>query len=111
MKIASMSDKEVRGGRRKGMKREELVPNWLLTGRRMKVNILEVWEHSCRQRRPAAAAVLGLWRCLQREAALLQKEAAEAQKVPIHHKSNLLLLAQMCVGTPPRCQATHGQMR
>ena len=45
------------------------------------------------------------------EAALLQKEAAEAQKVPIHHKSNLLLLAQMCVGTPPRCQATHGQMR
>ena len=44
MKIASMSDKEVRGGRRKGMKREELVPNWLLTGRRMEVKILKVWD-------------------------------------------------------------------
>ena len=96
-----MSDKEVRGEKRKGMKREELVPKWLWTGRRMEVNIQEVWEHSYRQRRLAAAAVLGLWRCLHWKLHCYRRRRQKLKK------SQFTTKATFC--SSPKCVLGHPQ--
>ena len=94
-KIASMSDKEVRGGRRERMEREELVP------KRMEVKILEVWEYSYRQRRLAAAAVLGLWRCLHWKLHCYRRRQQKLKK------SQFTIKATFC--SSPKCVLGHPQ--